>query len=471
LINASIPVPRFYFRKFVTLKIKFVAISLVLPYDKNPRKHDVAAIATSIKEYGWRQPIVVDSNNIIVAGHGRFFAATELGLDRVPIHVATDLSPEQIRAYRLADNKTNELASWNMELLASEIEALKELNYDLSLMGFGPDELAKIMNTGLAEGLTDPDDIPAPPDQATTKPGDIWILGKHRLMCGDSSSAGDLDRLLDGAKINLVNTDPPYNVKVEPRSNNAIAAGNSSFAAAEGSKPTQKKLRAKDRPLANDFVTDQAFDEMLLAWFGNASRVLVPGGSFYIWGGYANLGNYPSPLKTSGLYFSQAIVWDKLHPVLTRKDFMGAFEICFYGWKEGAGHKFFGPNNATDLWHLKKVNPQSMVHLTEKPVELAVRAMQYSSRIGENVLDLFGGSGSTLIAAEQADRRAFLMELDTLYCDVIVERWEKFTGGKATLLGVSQDTSPTKRPKKKPANPSAGQPTKSKKGVRAQRPR
>jgi DNA modification methylase len=159
--------------------------------------------------------------------------------------------------------------------------------------------------------------------------------------------------------------------------------------------------------------------------------VLKPGGSFYIWGGYANLGNYPGPLKTAGLYFSQAIVWDKQHPVLTRKDFMGAFEICFYGWKEGAGHKYHGPNNATDLWHVKKVNPQSMVHLTEKPVELARLAIECSSRPCEHVLDLFGGSGSTLIGCEQTGRKAYLMELDAAYCDVIVQRWEGFTGKKA----------------------------------------
>ena len=190
-------------------------------------------------------------------------------------------------------------------------------------------------------------------------------------------------------------------------------------------------MRAKDRPLANDFVSDEEFDAMLLAWFGNMARVLEPGRGFYIWGGYANCGNYPPVLKASKLYFAQAIIWDKEHPVLTRKDFMGAHEWCFYGWREGAGHKFFGPNNATDLWHVKKINPNKMVHLTEKPVELAVRAMQYSSRAGENVLDLFGGSGSTLIAAEQTGRKAFLMELDAPYCDVIVERWEKFTGKKA----------------------------------------
>src|SRR5262249_52052105 len=168
----------------------------------------------------------------------------------------------------------------------------------------------------------------------------------------------------------------------------------------------------------------------------NASRVLIPGRTAYIWGGYANVANYPPALKEAGLYFSQTIIWDKQHPVLTRKDFMGAHEWCFYSWKEGAAHQFFGPTSVTDLWQVKKVNPQSMIHLTEKPVELTVRAMQYSSRAGENVLDLFGGSGSTLIAAEQTGRKAFLMELDPLYCDVIVQRFEKFTGEKADRISA-----------------------------------
>jgi DNA modification methylase len=253
-----------------------------------------------------------------------------------------------------------------------------------------------------------------------------------------------VDRLLGGTAIHLVNTDPPYNVKVEPRSNNAIAAGLSSFAGygnsdpgrdvvrcPEKAAPTTRKLRAKDRPLANDFVSDEEFERLLQAWFGNMARVLLPGRGFYIWGGYANVGNYPPVLKACELYFSQAIIWDKQHPVLTRKDYMGAHEWCFYGWREGAAHHYYGPNNATDLWAVKKVNPQSMIHLTEKPVELAARAMEYSSKPGENVLDLFGGSGSTLIAAEQTGRKAFLMELDTLYCDVIVQRYEQFSGKKA----------------------------------------
>lgn len=459
------------------MKVELWPIAKVKPYENNPRINDgaVDAVATSIREFGFRQPIVVDTDGVIICGHTRYKAAQKLGLEKVPVHVAKDLTPEQIKAYRIADNKSAELADWNYDLLPIELAELQEMDFDLDLLGFDDKELAKLLNPGVQEGLTDPDDVPDPPDAAITQPGDLWILGNHRLLCGDSGSPADLDRLLDGQPIHLVNTDPPYNVKVEPRSNNAIAAGLSSFsndAAAkklkagqgnaafdiargktkvgtehhqkfdvarhpEKSQATHKKMRAKDRPLANDFVSDEAFDEMLHAWFGNIARVLLPGHSFFIWGGYANLGNYPPVLRSHKLYFSQGIVWDKQHPVLTRKDFMGCFELAFYGWKEGAGHHFYGPNNAQDLWHVKKVNPNRMVHLTEKPVELAIRAMQFSSEPGDNVLDLFGGSGSTLIAAEQTGRKAFLMELDTLYCDVIVQRYEQFTGKKAERVSAS----------------------------------
>jgi len=433
--------------------IELRPLTSIRPYDKNPRINDdaVDAVAASIREYGFRQPIVVDTDGVIVCGHTRYKAAQKLGLEKVPVHVAKDLTPEQIKAFRIADNQTASLAEWNYELLPLELADLQAANYDLGLLGFDVDELAKLLNPDGKDGLCDPDEVPDPPDEAITQPGDLWILGEHRLLCGDSSNPAHVDRLLDGAVIHLVNTDPPYNVKVEPRSNKAIAAGNSSFSNPnkhhqkfdlerhpEKAKATHKKMRAKDRPLANDFVTAAAFDDLLDAWFGNLSRVLQPGRSFYVWGGYANLGNYPPFLKKHGLYFSQGIVWDKQHPVLTRKDFMGCFELAFYGWKEGAGHEFFGPNNAFDLWHVKKVNPQSMVHLTEKPVELAVRAMQYSSRTGENVIDLFGGSGSTLIAAEQTGRKAFLMELDPPYCDVIVQRFEKFTGQKAERVPAQE---------------------------------
>ena len=428
------------------MNIELRPVAEIKPYEKNPRINDAAveAVARSIREFGFRQPIVVDADGVIVVGHTRWKAALKLGLERVPVHVARELTPEQTRAYRIADNKTAELAEWNLDLLPIELAELQDAGIDWSLLGFDADELASLLDPGVKQGLTDPDEVPEPPDAAITQPGDLWVMGDHRLLCGDAGSTEDVDRLLDGTPIHLVNTDPPYNVKVEPRSNNAIAAGNSSFpeakrmhhqsfdVARQGAKhATHKKLRPKDRPLANDFVSDEDFNQMLRAWFGNIARVLLQGRSFYIWGGYANVGNYPPVLKACELYFSQAIIWVKEHPVLTRKDFMGNHEWCFYGWREGAAHVYLGPNNATDVWSVKKVNPNAMIHLTEKPVELAVRAMQYSSRAGENVLDLFGGSGSTLIAAEQTGRRVFLMELDALYCDVIVQRWETFTGRKA----------------------------------------
>ena len=197
-------------------------------------------------------------------------------------------------------------------------------------------------------------------------------------------------------------------------------------------------MRAKDRPLVNDFLDEAEYLGLLQSWFGNTARVLQPGRAYYAWAGYSNLGNFPPVLKACGLYFSQAIIWTKQHPVLTRKDFMGDFELAFYGWREGAAHQFFGPNNAVDVWSVKKINPQNMIHLTEKPIELAVRAIQYSSRPGENVLDLFGGSGSTLMAAEHTGRRAFIMEIDPAYCDVIIQRWENFTGMKAQRQSDTQ---------------------------------
>ena len=270
--------------------IELRSLTSIRPYDQNPRINDdaVDALVASIREFGFRQPIVVDADGVIICGHTRFKAAQRLGLQQVPVHVAQDLTPAQIKAYRIADNQTASLAEWNYDLLPLELADLQGLDFNLDLLGFDPDELAKILNPDLKDGQCDPDDIPAPPDAAITQPGDLWILGEHRLLCGDSSKPADVDRLLGGQVIHLANTDPPYNVKVEPRSNNAIAAGLSSFQGTTHhqsldvarhpgkSKPTQKKLRAKDRPLANDFVTDQEFDVLLDAWFGNIARVLMP---------------------------------------------------------------------------------------------------------------------------------------------------------------------------------------------------
>jgi ParB-like nuclease domain len=299
--------------------VELRSIDSIRPYEGNPRLNGTAvdAVAESIKEYGFRQPVVVDEDGVIIVGHTLYKAALKLGLTEVPVHVATGLSKAQAKAYRLADNQTAQLSTWDDDKLPLELAGLQEMGFDLNLTGLGADELLRLLGSASTEGLTDPDDVPEPPDEAITQPGDFWLLGNHRLLCGDSSKPDDVDRLLAGAPIHLVNTDPPYNVRVEPHSNDAIAAGLFSFQGTthhrgfdvrrylEKSQPITRKLRAKDRPLANDFVSDEEFDRLLHAWFGNLARLLLPGRGFYIWGGYGNLGNYPPVPIACGLYFSQ----------------------------------------------------------------------------------------------------------------------------------------------------------------------
>jgi len=426
--------------------VKSFPISKLHIWERNPRQNDkaVEAVEKSISRFGRVAPIIADEKYRICAGETRYKAAVKAGVKTFPVIVCRFPDEGSFVGYNIADNQTASIAEWEIPGLQALIAELSDTHIELEDIGFTDASLEALIDSmediDIEEGKTDPDDIPDPPDNPKTKSGDLYILGDHRLLCGDAGRKEDLDYLLDGAPVHLVNTDPPYNVKVEPRSNNAkcAAAGDMThhqrFDIKLKGRPkrTTRKLRAKDRPLENDFMSDEEFEKLLKLWFGNIARVLKPGRAFYIWGGYANCGNYPPALKASELYFSQAIIWVKEHPVLTRKDFMGNHEWCFYGWREGAKH-WFNPKikNATDVWGVKKVNPSKMIHLTEKPVELAVRAMVYSSRPGENVLDVFGGSGSTLIAAEQTSRKAFIMEIDPLYCDVIVERWQKFTGKKA----------------------------------------
>jgi DNA modification methylase len=432
-------------------ELRRVSAKELLPNPKNWRAHPPAqkdALQGLLAELGYCDATIArelpDGSLQLIDGHLRCETTPDM---EIPVLVL-DVTETEADKLLVTLDPLASLAQANRETLTSllaRVDTDSAAVQDL-LANLAAGELASFLDPGQTGGLTDPDEIPEPPDEATTKPGDLWILGTHRLQCGDSAKSDAVDRLLGGAPIHLVNTDPPYGVHVEPRSSNAISAGFSSFAAAHQHQtlasrheatPTERKLRARDRPLVNDLVSEKEFSCLLHAWFSNLARALAPGRSFYIWGGYSNLPNYPPALAANGLFFSQAIIWNKLHPVLTRKDFMGCFELAFYGWRAGAGHEFFGPNNALDLWEVKKVNPQGMVHLTEKPVELAVRALQYSSRPGENVLDLFGGSGSTLIAAEQTGRRAFVMELDPLYCDVILQRWSNFSGHQPRLQARS----------------------------------
>jgi len=451
----------------------------------NPRSisgHDLEALGRSMTFFGVVEPVVVNKRSgRIVGGHQRVKAAEAEGIDTLPV-VFVDLDDPSEKQLNLALNRIS--GEWDMDKLAAVLADLEAAGADLSFTGFTDAEIQELV-AGLDEpkdGLTDPDAIPEPPDDPATQPGDLIVLGRHRLLCGDSADPEQVARLLDGVEIHLVNTDPPYNVKVEPRSNNAIASG---MASTKGNVPSKQrgrvartkthhqqldlarhpekakptgKMRAKDRELENDFLSGEEFFEKLCAWFTAMRDALVPGRSFYIWGGYSNLFNYPKAFeRVGGLYFSQTIIWHKQWPVLTRKDYMGDHEWAYYGWKEGAAHYFApGIHNATDLWSIKKVTPASMVHLTEKPVELAERAMTYSSRKGENVLDLFGGSGSTLIAAERMDRRAFLMELDPAYCDVIVTRWQQFTGKQAEGWRGNDRTEKEMPPEKDPGAKAAG---------------
>jgi DNA modification methylase len=422
-----------------------ILAGMAAPY--NPRRmsdEDLAALRRSMTFFGVVEPVVVNRRTgHIVGGHQRVKAAQAEAIETLPV-VHVDLDEPSEKQLNLALNRIS--GEFDLDRLAEVLADLQAAGADMALTGFTEDEIqemvAALENT--KDGLTDPDAVPEPPDEPATRLGDLIILGKHRLLCGDSADPSQVARLLDGEKIHLVHTDPPYNVKVEPRSNNAIAAAKKAGHRQKNDqrhvdlkrypgkdKPTGK-MRARDRELANDFLPAAEFAKLLRTWFTNLSEALLPGRAFYLWGGFSNIANYPSAIAEAGLYFSQTIIWVKEWPVLTRKDFMGNHEWAFYGWKEGKAHYFApGIHNATDVWTVKKVNPTAMVHLTEKPVELAQRAMTYSSRKGEHVLDLFGGSGSTLIAAECLNRRAFLMELDPAYCDVIVTRWQNFTGQKA----------------------------------------
>lgn len=378
------------------MQIKTVAVQQLIPYVKNSRTHSdaqVAQIAASIKEFGWTNPILVDGENGIIAGHGRLMAARKLGHAEVPVIELAHMTDSQKRAYVIADNQLAMNAGWDTSLLSLELADLKDQGFNLDILGFDPKELDKLLEPEQVDGLTDEDAVPDVPVEPKTKLGDIYQLGNHRLMCGDSTSIDAVEKLMDGQKADMVFTDPPYNVAFNGRS-------------------------GKHDVIKNDNLPDNEFRNFI-AEICNVIKVIDPK-TYYIWCNWKFYGVLQELLE-----YKTCIVWAK-NVFGMGQGYRHQHEFCLFNGKIDEVVK-----NESDLWEIKK--DTNYVHPTQKPVALSVRAFSNHVKL-LNVLDLFGGSGSTLIGAEQTGRKAFLMELDPKYCDVIVKRWEDFTGKKAVLL-------------------------------------
>ncbi len=390
------------------MQIQNVPITSVKPYEKNPRFNDdaVDAVAKSIKEFGWQQPIVVYREMVIIVGHTRLKAAESLGLTEVPVIVAENLTPEQVKAYRIADNKTGEIAEWNYELLPFEIKDLQDANFDLSLLGFDSEELERILNGDadkqVTTGETEPDAVPEAPEIPESRRGEVYQLGAHRLMCGDSTDMADTEKLMAGDKAILYLVDPPYNVALQ--GSNGLT-------------------------IKNDDMSDSDFRKFLGNAFKCASAMLEPGSAFYIFHSDSESVNFRLAAKENDLEVHETLYWIKNSFVLGRFDYHYASESVLYGWKPGAAHAWYSDRCQTNLLHYDKPKCND-VHPSMKCVEMLVSLVQNSSKHGEIVLDNFGGSGSTLIACEQTGRVCRMMELDERYCDVIRRRWAEFKYGE-----------------------------------------
>jgi DNA modification methylase len=390
------------------MKIQQISVEKLIPYARNSRTHSdeqVAQIAASIKEFGWTNPILIDGESGIIAGHGRLLAARKLGMDKVPVIELAHLSDTQKRALIIADNKLALNAGWDNEMLALEFEELKLEGFDLKLTGFGDEEI-DALNPEQIEGLTDEDAVPDVPDEPITKLGDIYQLGKHRLMCGDSCSITDMEKLCDGQPVDMWLTDPPYNVAYEGGTGLTIK---------------------------NDNMADDAFRQFLRDAYIAADVVMKPGAVFYIWHADLEGYNFRGAAKDAGWTVRQCLIWKKSSLVMGRQDYHWKHEPCLYGWKDGAGHLWSADRKQTTILEFDKPS-RNGEHPTMKPVELFEYQMLNNTKGGDIVLDSFGGSGTTMIAAEKNGRYARLMELDPKYCDVIVKRWEDFTGKKAELI-------------------------------------
>ena len=376
------------------------SIDEIKEYENNPRNNDNAVeyVANSIKEFGFKVPIVIDKNNIIVAGHTRYKASKLIGITEIPCIIADDLTDEQIKAFRLVDNKSAEYATWDMALLNMELESLQD--FDIELFDFSIEKDLK--------GVVDDDYEIELPEEPKSKYGDIYKLGNHYLMCGDSTKQEDVDKLMNNELADLVVTDPPYNVNYEGK--------------------TEDSLK-----IMNDHLDNEKFYSFLKQAHDNLYSHTKDGGSIYVFHADTEGFNFRKAFIDSGYKLAQCLVWIKNTFVMGRQDYQWRHEPILYGWKLGASHYFIDDRTLSTVLEFDKPN-RNAEHPTMKPVELVAYLIRNSSKKDNIVLDLFGGSGSTLIACEQLERRAYMMELDPKYCDVIIDRWEKFTNQKAELI-------------------------------------
>ena len=386
-------------------------VDRLIPYARNPRCNAAAidAVKASIAEFGFRQPIVVDEQMVVIVGHTRLAAAKALGLATVPVHIAEGLTPAQTRAYRLMDNRSHENADWDDDLLKLEFADLQLDGFDLELTGFDADQLSKLLGAEASDALTDPDDVPDAPDQPCTRPGDLWRLGIHRVLCGNATIAEDVARVMAGALADMAFTDPPYNV--------------------DYGKPAKGK--SNDRRILNDALGDD-FCSFLQA--ACTHLLAVTKGACYVCMSSSELHTLQRAWLAAGGKWSTYLIWAKNTFTLGRSDYQRQYEPILYGWKAGAEHYWCGARDQGDVWFCDKPRANDL-HPTMKPVELVERAIRNSSKTRDLVLDPFGGSGTTLIACEQSGRAARLLELDPKYVDVIVERWQRLTGDVAVHDG------------------------------------
>jgi DNA modification methylase len=394
------------------LEVEYRPIDSLVGYARNARTHtdaQVDQIVESIREFGWTNPILVDGDNGVIAGHGRILAAHKLGMTRVPVIKLAHLTPIQKQAYIIADNKLALNAGWDNELLALELGELKEAGFDLGLVGFSADEL-KSLTDDESDGLTDEDAVPELPADPITKLGDVYVLGNHRLLCGDSTVLASVEKLLDGALADMVFTDPPYNVNY--------------------ANTPKDKMRGKNRAILNDNLGD-GFEQFLYDVCVNMLAVCK--GAIYVCMSSSELHTLQKAFIEAGGKWSTFVIWAKNTFTLGRADYQRQYEPILYGWKQGTDHFWCGARDQGDVWFVNKPRVNDL-HPTMKPVELVERAIQNSSKSRDIILDCFGGSGTTLMACEKTGRQARLIELDPKYCDVIVKRWEEFTGKKSELI-------------------------------------